>query len=389
MRRYRKLNKMPIFLLSMIIVLLTACVNNSENITNNEAPPTNEKDNANDSNSKKSNYTKNIIGIKYKGELELPVDGSTGYTSISLELKASPNVDSNTINLFEAGTAFEILREEGEWWLIRRGVITGWFPNKYCFINLPDVIPSIVYDNTNTYPSKFTSSEKAIPNITGIALYSGKTYNKRLKKDEFIMPVLYSMSKKIYKAQQNAMSEGKSLKFYEGFRPYSTQKAVVKGLSKLAKNDPSVMKGINDPPWGISWFIRDGVSNHQVGYGADISLVKVITKKEILIGEYKVNNITEFTEYEMPSQIHELSGKSAIFTTPVTSSNATAWKHATYTVSMNDAAKLLQKYATEAGLTPLASEWWHFNDLHARDQTADNRSNGDFILMEVYSSIPN
>jgi len=148
------------------------------------------------------------------------------------------------------------------------------------------------------------------------------------------------------------------------------------------------MKGINTPPWGITWFITNDVSNHQMGYGIDISLVKVNSKKEISIGDYTLNTISEYTEYKMPSQIHELSGASAVFSTPVTSKNETAWKSATYRDTMNEAAKNLQNYATTAGLTPLASEWWHFNDLDARDQTADNISSGEYFLTEVYSSKP-
>src|SRR5690606_3756850 len=99
------------------------------------------------------------------------------------------------------------------------GEFAGWLQHKYCFINLPDIIPSIIYDNTNTYASKFASSGFEIPGISDQALYSGKTYNERLAKDEYIMPVLYSMAPKIYMAQQLALLEGNALKIYESFRP--------------------------------------------------------------------------------------------------------------------------------------------------------------------------
>jgi D-alanyl-D-alanine dipeptidase len=389
---YKKYNTIPVIaILTIIVMFLTACVNRTSEVTSetNESPPavSNKEDNLSttpiDSNENEPEESK-----PYEGDLELPVDGATGYASVSLELKASPNSDSNTIETLEAGTAFEIVREEGDWWFIKRGESTGWLPHKYCFINLPDVIPSMIYDNTNTYSSKFTSSGKTIPNVSNLALYSGRTYNERLQKEEYIMPVLYSMSKKINKAQQHALSEGNSLKLYEGYRPYFVQKAVVKGLTELANNDVEVMKGINTPPWGITWFIVDGVSNHQMGYGIDVSLVKVNSKKEISIGNYTVIEITNYTEYMMPTQIHELSGASAIFTTAVTSLTPTAWKNATYSDSMNEAAINLQKYTTTAGLTPLASEWWHFNDLEARDEIADNSGEGTYILTEIFSSSP-
>ena len=33
--------------------------------------------------------------------------------------------------------------------------------------------------------------------------------------------------------------------------------------------------------------------------------------------------------------------------------------------TMNAPALKLRQYCTDAGLSPLASEWWHFNDLEA------------------------
>lgn len=55
---------------------------------------------------------------------------------------------------------------------------------------------------------------------------------------------------------------------------------------------------------------------------------------------------------------------------------------------MNEAAIKLQNYCSNAGLTPLASEWWHFNDLAARDTTSNNNSKGQYTLTELYSLSP-
>jgi D-alanyl-D-alanine dipeptidase len=301
---------------------------------------------------------------------------------------ASPEIQSKTLEIVKAGMAFEIIEEKGSWWFVRLGDQYGWLPHKYCFINLPDVIPSVIYDNTNTYASAFASSGKQIPGVSKRALYSGKSYNARLQREEYIMPVLYSMSKKIHLAQQKAISEGNSIKLYEGYRPYFVQKAVVKGLTALSKKDAEVMRGINTPPWGIRWFIVDGVSNHQMGYGIDVGLVKVNATEKIKIGHYIINTVTDYKEYTMPTPIHELSGASAIFTSPVNSLSPEAWKNARYTDSMNDAAITLQAYCTAAGLTPLASEWWHFNDLDARNEIGEKTGNGNYILTEIFSREP-
>ena len=324
----------------------------------------------------------------YEGNLELPVNGATGYASVRVDLKATADAGSETISELEAGTAFEVLEEVGDWWYVRTATESGWVQHLYCFINLPDVVPSIIYDNTNTYASKFVSSGKAIPGITGVALYDGKAYNMRLGKVSDIVPVLYSMSKKIYAAQQAALADGNTLVIYEGYRPYSAQKMTVDALTNLAVSDPEVMAGINTHPWDTNWFIATSVSNHQMGYAIDVTLAKITEQQEIVIGDYAATAITGYTEYTMPTTIHELSMASATFTGPVKSSSPTAWLQATLADTMNEVAILLQRYCTDAGLTPLASEWWHFNDLDARFSTEGNSSKGEYLLDATMSVAP-
>ncbi|CZR06291.1 M15 family metallopeptidase [Trichococcus collinsii] len=326
--------------------------------------------------------------LVYEGDLELPINGATGYASVLMDLKATADAGSETTLVLEAGTAFEVVEEVGDWWYIQTATESGWVQHLYCFINLPDVIPSIIYDNTNTYASKFVSSGKAIPGITGQALYDGKAYNMRLGKVSDIVPVLYSMSKKINLAQQAALAEGNTLVIYEGYRPYSVQQMTVAALTNLAAADPEVMAGINTHPWDTNWFIATSVSNHQMGYAIDVTLAKITEQQEIVIGDYAATAITGYTEYTMPTTIHELSMASATFTGPVKSSSQTAWLQATLADTMNEAAILLQRYSTDAGLTPLASEWWHFNDLDARFATEENSSKGEYLLDATMSEAP-
>lgn len=56
--------------------------------------------------------------------------------------------------------------------------------------------------------------------------------------------------------------------------------------------------------------------------------------------------------------------------------------------NINSEAMLLQQYCTNAGLTPLASEWWHFNDLTCADGSDVTQSVGRFFIQENYSKIP-
>ena len=371
-------------------MVLSACSGSNEQTETNESKTASSSSTAEAGTSEEAAVVRpeESEPLLYEGDLELPVNGATGYASVLMDLKATADAGSETISELEAGTAFEVLEEVGDWWYVRTATESGWVQHLYCFINLPDVVPSIIYDNTNTYASKFASSGKTIPGITGEALYDGKAYNMRLGKVSDIMPVLYSMSKKIHLAQQAALEEGNTLVIYEGYRPFFAQKLTVDALTTLAAADPEVMAGINTHPWDTNWFIATSISNHQMGYAIDVTLAKITEQQEFVIGDYTATAVTGYTEYTMPTTIHELSMASATFTGPVKSSSPTAWLQANLADTMNEAAILLQRYCTDAGLTPLASEWWHFNDLDARFATEDNSSKGEYLLDATMSEAP-
>lgn len=300
----------------------------------------------------------------------------------------TPDPYEGALAVLAPGEPFTILDEEDEWWQVRSKQGTGWVEHRYCLINLPDVVPSIVYDATNSYDSRYRSGGKPIPNVTGEAFYPAKTYNERLKREEFMMPVLYAMAPKLARAQRAALEQGNSLILYEGYRPYSVQKTVLRELSALAKADPEVKAGISTPPWAVWWFISDGYSNHQRGYAADMGLAKVWKTGTDVIGGYDCLRVREYGTYAMPTPIHELSSAAAAFAEPAAIHSSTAWKRAQPAEGMNAPAFGLQRYCTDAGLTPLASEWWHFNDLDARAQVRENESTGGFRIKTTVSTAP-
>ena len=281
--------------------------------------------------------------------------------------------------MLPAGASFTILGEKGGWWKVSSGYGTGWVEHRFCMINLPDVVPSIVYDATNAYASRYTSSGKDIPGITGQALYQGKVYNPRFDEEQFLMPVLYATAKKICAAQQKALAQGNSLKLYEAYRPYATQQAVVKALTALAERDPEVKAGITTKPWSMTYFINTGYSNHQKGFAVDVSLVKVKQTQVRTTGGREYLAVTDYIEYDMPTAIHELSMAAASTLGPGSDTLAD---------TMNDPAIALRGYFTGAGMSPLESEWWHFNDWNARDLARDNLSTGKFEIGRCYSRPP-
>ena len=409
---YRKLKGVAIFLVCLIIIgllsiiflfLLTNQSNSYRYDFENVADNTNvnqeigsQQQNNVSNNSTDSNASGSLIDLNeldktyipdYDFYFELPINGATGYASINSNIRASNSSESTIVKKINAGTGFKILEENGNWLKVDVNGTVGWISTLYCMVNLPDIIPSIVYDDTNSYSSLFKSSEIDIPNVTGKQLYNNKAYNERLEKNEYMMPVIYAMAKKIMKAQELALEEGYSLKIYETYRPYEAQVAVSTNLNKLMNENKTVYNGINGGGWNEGWFIAQVLSNHQRGIAMDVSLVKVNNYKVKTCGNYKYMSITDYTEEQMPTQMHELSNKAISMKYGVDSNSKTAWEDVPMASGMTDGAKRLRNYCVEAGLTPLCSEWWHFNDLDCAGDIDGQNPAGQFYIESCYSRV--
>lgn len=316
-------------------------------------------------------------------EFELPVKGATGFASAYMNLLDSPN--GKVITTLEPGTAFFIESEEEDYFEVKINDNSGWVIKNYVLINLPDIIPSIIYFDTNSISSIFTSSKFKLDGIYGKKLYNCLFYNNRFEEEQFVMPVLYPMAKKIQAAQSLALSNGDSLKIYETYRPFDVQMQVSSALSSLMESNNNVNEKINEYPWNKSWFIATKLSNHQRGIAIDVSLVKVISMEQRFTGNYSYNKITSYTSYKMPTKMHELSPLASAFSIPVSSKDKDAWRNAPLSQGMleSQGAQKLQNYCTLSGLTPLASEWWHFNDLDCV-----SNSSGDYYISSCLSIAP-
>ena len=308
------------------------------------------------------------------GVFELPVAGATGWAARTLPLYEQPQASSGTVSTLVAGQGFVILEEQGDWWNVQLDTDTvGWVEHSGCFINLPDIIPSIVYNISNAQSSLKRSTGLEIPNITGQVLYDAWTFNQRLDRHEFVSPVLYATSEKIALLQKAALSNGDTVVMYEAFRPRETQQKVVSNLSYLMSTNEDVNSAINTPPWSISSFIATSLSNHQRGAAIDVSLGRVISQENRSTGGYAYIHITESEEYAMPSPMHELSPLAA-------SSRIT---------ELSGAARLRGYCVDEAGFDPMSSEWWHFNDPDGIQIASQNGVNGAFYVYSIHSIAPN
>ena len=323
---------------------------------------------------------------------ELPVDGATGYVSISTNLLDQPSENGMILVTLDVGSSFVIVNETSDhkWVRIRIGSLMGYIPEARCWVNLPDVIPSIVYDDTNSYASLFRASGYEIPDVTGKQLYRAKAYNPRLGEDQFIMPIVISAARKICQAQQAALALGRTLVIYEAFRPYDTQMKVANAVKRLSLTNTEVSAGINDKEhgWNISWFIATSLANHQMGYAFDTSLGEVKETKTVKIGKYTVNRVISYRKCVMPTEMHELSTAAITFVHSYSSTKKTGWDKIELAPTMTHDAIILQYLCTSVGLTPLASEWWHFNDLDTYDAVKNFEHTGAFFTDRCLSVLP-
>ena len=316
---------------------------------------------------------------------ELPINGASGYASINMDLLLNPYDASEVLDSIKAGEGFTILQEKDEYWQVQYNEQIGYVKHRDCFINLPDVIPSIVYNITNSKSSQMVSSDTDIPNVTNEKLYDVYKYSSRFMEEEYVVPVLYSMAKKIAMAQQYARLENNTLVIYEAFRPYEVQRRVVNNLYNLANTNEDVKKGITSSPWSMTWFIATGVSNHQRGCAIDVSLGKILETTDKYVGDYVYNDITDYQEYTMYSKMHELSIASVLFKYPVDSIYKEDLINVPTQDYVNREVKLLESYCYKAELAPLASEWWHFNDL---DSLKNAKSDGKYYIEGNFSIVP-
>ena len=331
------------------------------------------------------NYT---FYIWESGTFELPVQGATGWAAIDLPLFAAASEHADVIRTLAMGQAFTILEATDEWWYIEVGTLTGWVMNLFCMINLPDVLPSIVYRNPNITSALFKSSGRVIPNITGMPLSQSRDFNARLGREEDIAAALYRMARKIGVAQQAALADGRTLIIYEAFRPHDLQEKIYENLRFLYETDPVVRAGISTPPWNIRWFLARSPYNHQRGTAIDVSLGRIDYYEIRATGDYAFIHISGYTAYPMQTLMHELSIAAVVFKTPAHARSLTAWKDAEFADAATFGTRELHRYLTDAGLIPLASEWWHFNDLVHTELAVEVDITGKFVTESTYSRPP-
>lgn len=312
-------------------------------------------------------YAMSAMSVQYAagGSFEKEVAGSTGFAPRDLQVTLA----DGSKGTLKAGTAFTIVSEEGANWKFKtsekNGSMEGTVASADCMINLPDVLPSIEYDILNASSAKYAVSDKPLSGVTGQNLYGNlKVQNARLGKEEYIVPIMYPTAKK-WAAVQNALqASGDGLIFYDAYRPFEVQQKVKAAVDAVKDKSEYHDLLYNSKGWHPGWFISQNVSNHQRGTAADVGL--------------------KSARDTMPSQIHDLSVNGVVYNTP---SNNPPESDLKASVKNNAGAMKLHTTCMNAGLSPLASEWWHFDD-DATQATVKDKNKGTFFVSECLSVAP-
>ncbi len=283
----------------------------------------------------------NGVAQEKVGNFSATLYGAIAWANQNINIRKEANQNSKVLGTIKTGGKMKILSAENsstKYIKVKYRNIVGYVYSNYIYINLPDIIPDIIYNISNANKSIYRSAGVNIPNITGKNLYGySMKYNEKINKTTYYVPLLYPVAKQLQKAYNKAVKQGYNLKIYDTYRPYDISKKINKEFKQLYNSNKKVKKAVNYDKdgsyWGTSWFLANSISMHNRGAALDLTL----TDK---------NNI----ELNAQTTMHTLDARS------VTKYN-------------NAVAKKLNNIMTSVGFETLKSEWWHFQEDDYKSST--------------------
>ncbi len=268
------------------------------------------------------------------GSFSATLYGATAWANQKLNIRKRANNSSAVIGTIPVGGKMKILSSEDsstKYIKVKYNGKEGYVYSDYIYINLPDVIPDVIYEISNANKAISKSAGKSIPGVTGKNLYGfNKKYNEKIGKTTYYAPLLYPVAKQFQKAYNKAVKEGYNLKVYDSYRPRSVTQYTNTKFRELYNSDSKVKKAVDYDKdgayWGPGWFLAQSVSRHNRGVALDLTLTNKNGK-------------------ELPAQ------------TPMDTLDARSVRKYN-----NSNAKNLSSIMTSAGFETLDSEWWHFQE---------------------------
>lgn len=276
----------------------------------------------------------NGIAKKKIGTFSATLYGATAWANQELNIRKEATMNSNIIGTIPVGSKMTILASENtnsKYIKVKYNNLIGYVYSNFILINLPDVIPDMLYQITSASKSTASTANTAIPGITGKNLYGfTKKYNSKIDKETYYVPLLYPTAKKLQRAYNKARSEGYNLKVYDSYRPHDITISTNNYFRKLYNSNNKVKNAINYDKegnyWGPSWFLASSVSAHNKGIALDIT-------------------ITNSNNQELKAQ----TAYDTLDTSSIVKYN-------------NTVSNKLRNIMLSQGFSPLESEWWHFQD---------------------------
>ena len=286
----------------------------------------------------------NGVAQKKIGNFSATLYGAVAWANQDLNIRAKATQNSKKIGTVDAGGKMTILSSENsstKYIKIKYNNQVGYVYSNFIYINLPDVIPDMIYSISNADKSIYKTSGKSIPNVTGVNLYGfTKKYNKKIGKTTYYAPLLYPVAKQLQKAYNTAISQGYNLKIYDTYRPYDVSVKINKEFKSLYNSNKTVKKGIDYDKdgsyWGTGWFLANSISLHNRGVAIDLALTD--------------------------SRGNELSAQAPMHTLDTRSVRK----------YNNSTANKLSKIMTSVGFETLDSEWWHFQENNYKKSVANS-----------------
>lgn len=222
-------------------------------------------------------------------------------------------------------------------------------PN-HLLVNLPDIIPSAIYDIQYAYSTPSKSGGHAIAGLTGSVLPgydSEKQFDDYLDESIHPVPAAYGLAVKLVSVQANLRDKGYRLVVWDCYRPRQASRFISERFTAAYNSDPAIRASVGTT-WDLSWYAASGASGHN--YGSDI---------DVSVADESGNLLA------MPSDFDAFDDSAHLVDVPMNSSSISPSAYRQEVLD-NQACLDLHEAMTSAGLDELASEWWHFSDKSAK-----------------------
>ena len=276
---------------------------------------------------------KDGVAMKKVGNFDATMYGAIGWVNQNANLREKANQNAKSLLKIPTGSKIVILSDDSDnsYIKVKYNNKTGYVYSSYILINLPDIMPDMIYNITNADNSIFKTADTNIPGVTGKALYGyTKKYNKKIGKTTYYAPLLYPVSKQLQSAYKKARDMGYNIKVYDTYRPYDVAVSIYQSFINLYYNNDKIYKRLNYDNDGYflgpNWFLAKGVSGHNKGTDMDITLTDKNGK-----------------ELKAQTPMHTLDPRSLV-------------KY------NNKVSNKLRDIMSSVGFVTLKSEWWHFQE---------------------------